>query len=176
MIRKAASATLLALTTVAFPATSARAVPPVHDTLEIHNVVQDNGEACGFPVRWEIDLVAQRTRFFNDQGQLVRVHLQISEDNTITNLDTGFTLREGPDRFIQRNIFEADGTVTIETNGLSVNVKAETGVVKDVGRFVVNFGPEGPVVLQSAGKHRPRELAIEGGFPAALAAFCDVLS
>lgn len=153
-----------------------RPYPPVRGTVELHNVEQDNGEACGFPVRREINLIAERTRFFNDEGELVRVHLQISEDNTITNLDTGFTLREGPDRFIQRNIFEADGTVTIETNGLSVNVEGETGTVKDVGRFVVNFGPEGPIVLQSAGKHRPREPSIEGGFLAVLAVFCDALS
>lgn len=38
MIRKAAAATLLALATDVLPATSALAVPPVHDTLELQNV------------------------------------------------------------------------------------------------------------------------------------------
>jgi hypothetical protein len=154
----------------------AGAIPPGFQTVTVTNVVEDNGEACGFPVRWNIDLTADITRFFDEDGTLVRMHLQVREMNTITNLDTGLTLQEGPDSFIQRNIFNDDGTVTIEANGLSVNVQGEENL-KDVGRFVTRVGPGLFAVVLSAGPHPVRGLATSGSVgPELLAAFCDVLS
>jgi hypothetical protein len=155
---------------------SAGAIPPEHETVTVTNVVQDDGEACGFPVRWDIELTADITRFFDQDGTLVRQHLQVREMNTVTNLDTGLTLQEGPDSFIQRNIFNDDGTVTIQANGLSVNVQGEEKL-KDVGRFVTRVGPGLFEVVLSAGPHPVRGLATSGSVgPELLAAFCDVLS
>ena len=48
--------------------------------------------SCGL-LRWEIHLTGDRFRFFDEDGLLVRVQVHISEDNTITNLDTGETYR-----------------------------------------------------------------------------------
>src|SRR3989337_4454446 len=72
------------------------AVPPEREFVALTNVVQDNGEACGFPVRWDIDLTINITRFFDGDGALVREHFQIREMNTVSNLESGLTLQEGP--------------------------------------------------------------------------------
>ena len=102
---------------------------------------------------------------------------EIRELNTVTNLATGLTLQEGPDAFIQRNIFNDDGSVTIEANGLSVNVRGEDKL-KDVGRFVIRIGPGEFEIVMAAGPHPVRELLTggAGADPEVLAAFCDVLS
>lgn len=174
-MRRIAIGTLGLLLVMALAAAPASALPPERETFVVNNVVEDDGEACGFPVRWDIHFVSEVTRFFDEDGQLVREHAQLTEDNTVTNLATGLEVRDGPVRFIQRTLFQPDGTAIIEANGLSVNVQAETGTVRDVGRFVLASTPEGPVVLQSAGVHPARELFVDG-FPAVLAAFCDVLA
>src|SRR3989337_1599379 len=72
------------------------ALPPERESLALTNVVQDNGEACGFPVRWDIDLTIDITRFFDGDGALGREHFQIREMNTVSNLESGLTLQEGP--------------------------------------------------------------------------------
>lgn len=153
------------------------AVPPEKTSVAQTNVVQDDGEACGFPVRWDIDLTADITRFFDRDGDPEREQAQVREMNTITNLDTGLTLQEGPVSFVQRTLFNDDGSVTIEANGLSVNVRGEEKL-KDVGRFVVRIGPGEFEVLMAAGPHPVRELLTggAGADPEVLAAFCDVLS
>ena len=164
-----------ALAVVNVMVSPAAAVPPERESLALTNVVEDNGEACGFPVRWDIDLTIELTRFFDRDGAVEREHLQIREMNTVSNLESGLTLQEGPDAFIQRNIFNDDGSVTIEANGLSVNVRGEEKL-KDVGRFVIRIGPGEFEIVMAAGPHPVRELATEGVTPALLAAFCDVLS
>ena len=151
------------------------AVPPEREFVAQTNVVQDNGEACGFPVRWDIDLTIDITRFFDGDGALTREHFQIREMNTVSNLESGRTLQEGPDAFIQRNLYNDDGSVTIEANGLSVNVRGEEKL-KDVGRFVVRIGPGEFEVVMAAGPHPVRELSTGAVTPELLAAFCDVLS
>ena len=45
----------------------------------------------------------------------MRVQVHISEDNTITNLDTGETYREGPDNFMQTTLFTGDGPLIVAT-------------------------------------------------------------
>jgi hypothetical protein len=154
----------------------AMATPPERSSVALTNVVQDNGEACGFPVRWDISLTADITNFFDRNGELTRVHAQVREMNTVTNLATGLTLQEGPDAFVQRTLFNDDGSVTIEANGLSVNVRGEEKL-KDVGRFVIRVGPGEFEVLFAAGPHPVRGLATTGAVtPELLAAFCDVLN
>ena len=130
----------------------------IRQTIVQHNVVEDQGQACGFPVRWTIDLTVERTRYFDDAGNLVRIIDHVREENTVENLATGEVLREGPDAFQQMISFE-DGTVQVAINGLALNLQGEQ--LKDVGRVVL----ENQVILFSAGPHPARE-AIEGG-PAA---------
>lgn len=38
-----------------------------------------------------------------------RVQAHVHEDNTVTNLESGLTLREGPDSFLQTTYFSDDG-------------------------------------------------------------------
>lgn len=165
-------AIVLALGLGTAPATANQ---PVKEPLEIHNIVEDNGEACGFPVRWEINIWGHQTSFFDGDGNLVRQQGLLRELNTVTNLDTGLTLVEGPDSFMQRVDIEPDGSVTITTAGLSLIIHAGDESVRDVGRFVVSGGLEGDVLFM-AGQNEPRSLLADGGFTAVLAAFCDVLS
>ena len=161
---------LLALAVAVAAPANASAAPPTRQTIVQHNVVEDEGQACGFPVRWTIDLTVERTRFFDAEGNLVRIIDHGREDNTIENLATGKVLREGPDAFQQVITFEG-GTPRIAINGMAVNVPGEQ--LKDVGRVVL----EGGVIVLSAGPHSVRE-AIAPGRPIgdALAAFCDVLA
>ena len=162
---------LLALVAATATAAPALAEPPVHQTIVQHNVVEDQGQACGFPVRWTIDLTVERYRFFDQSGTTVRIIDHVREDNTIENLTTGTVLREGPDAFQQVISFE-DGRVTqIAVNGLSVKVAGEQ--LMDVGRVVL----EGGVIVFSAGPHDVRE-AVGPGRPLsdALVAFCEVLA
>ena len=74
----------------------------------------------------------------------------------ITNVDTGESLREGPDSFIQHIFFNDDGTVRLEINGLSVLVNSGEHLVVDAGRVVLFFGPGGPTVLDVSGRHDVR--------------------
>lgn len=167
---------LISLATVAFAGltTPAGAVPPQHFAVgPLLNIVQDQGQACGFPVRWTIELSVKGTNFFDQDGNIVRQQAHVKEDNTITNLDTGFTLREGPDSFMQTIVFNPDGTIAhLSATGLAVNVFGEQ--LKDVGRVV--WLPGTNEIVFSAGPHPVREAIEFGNFQTALAAFCDVLS
>ena len=163
-------AMLLTLVAAGALAGPAAAVPPTTQTITQHNVVEDQGEACGFPVRWTIDLAVERTRFFDADGTLVRIIDQVREDNTVENLDSGKVLREGPNSFQQMITFEG-GTAQVAINGLALNLQGEQ--LKDVGRVVI----ENQLIVFSAGPHPARE-AIDGGQPIgdALVVFCDALS
>jgi hypothetical protein len=163
-------AALLALAVCAALAAPAAAVPPTRQTIVQHNVVEDQGQACGFPVPWTIDLTVERTRYFDQDGVLVKIIDHVREDNTVENLTTGKVLREGPDAFQQVITFEG-GVVSVAINGLALNLQGEQ--LKDVGRIVI----ENAVIVFSAGPHPARE-ALAGGQPitAALVVFCDALS
>lgn len=165
------SVATLAVVALAAPAS---AVPPQHFTATPPpNIVEDQGQACGFPVRWTIELTVKGTNFFDQDGNIVRQQAHIKEDNTITNLDTGLTLREGPDSFMQTIVFNPDGTIAhLSATGLAANVFG-TGL-KDVGKVV--WLPGTNEIVFSAGPHPVREEVEFGNFQTALAAFCDVLS
>lgn len=154
---------------------TAAAMPPDRTTVDPPlNIVEDKGEACGFPVRWAIDISAvEITNFYDSEGRRIRQQAHITEDNTITNLDTGLTLREGPDHFMQTVYFGEDGRPThFVATGLAANVFGAD--VKDVGRVV--WLPGTNEVVFSAGKHDLREAIEFGTFADALVVFCDVLS
>lgn len=140
----------------------ALAAAPQRDQIAQNQVVQGQ-TSCGL-LRWEIHLTADRFRFFDSDGQLVRVQVHISEDNTITNLDTGETYREGPDNFMQTTLFTDDGPLIVAT-GLAANVQGAQ--LKDVGRVVIN--PLTGEIVFSAGQHPLREAQEAGNV---LEGFC----
>jgi len=162
---------LLTVVTAGALAAPAAATPPTRQTIVQHNVVQDQGQACGFPVRWTIDLTVERTRFVDADGNLVRIIDHVREDNTVERLDTGKRLREGPDAFQQVLTIEAGRVTSVAINGLALNLQGEQ--LKDVGRVVLENG----VIMFSAGPQPARE-AIAPGRPLsdALVVFCDALS
>src|SRR5688572_11372352 len=128
-------AALLALAVAGALAAPAAAAPPTRQTIVQHNVVEDQGQACGFPVRWTIDLTVERTRFFDGDGNLVRIIDHVREDNTVENLATGEVLREGPDAFQQVLTVEGGRVTSVAINGLALNLQGEQ--LKDVGRVVL---------------------------------------
>lgn len=151
---------------VALFAAPAMAAEPVRDTIVQNDVVQ--GEtSCGV-LRWEIHLTAERFRFFDEEGNLVRVQVHIQEDNTITNLTTGETFREGPVSFMQTILFTEEGPLIVAT-GLAANVFGQQ--LKDVGRVVID--PITGDIEFSAGPHPLREAQLEGNV---LEGFCSVFS
>ena len=156
-------------------AATASAIPPQHFTADPPpSIVQDTGQACGFPVRWTIDLSVEGTNFFDADGRRVRQQAHIHEDNTITNLQTGLTLREGPDSFMQTIYFnpETGAIEQIVATGLAANV--QDGNLMDVGR--VAWLPGTNEIVFSGGPHPVREAIEFGNFQTALGAFCEVLA
>lgn len=159
----AAAAAAAAAGAFAAPATAAE---PMRDTVVQNGVVQ--GEtSCGV-LRWEIHLTGERFRFFDNEGNLVRVQVHIREENTITNLTTGETLREGPVSFMQTTLFTDDGPRIVAT-GLAANVFGQQ--LKDVGRVVID--PLTGDIEFSAGPHPLREAQSEGNV---LEGFCAVFT
>lgn len=173
-MRRTALAVVVACAALACAAAPALAVPPQRFELTIHNPVQDQGQACGFPVLWDIRLTVEGTNFFDASGNLVRQQAHVREDNTITNLATGLTIREGPDSFMQTIYFRPDGTIDrLIATGLAANVQGDDPF-KDVGRVV--WLPGTNEIIFSAGPHPVREAIEFGNFRTGLRAFCDALS
>ncbi len=155
----------------------AGAVPPSTATFQFSDTVAGFVPECGINLQWDISGTVHRTTFFDRDGNVVRIQDLVQEDNLITNLDTGETLREGPDTFTQRILFNPDGTVTIQINGLSVLVNQGDGTVVDAGRVVLLFGPGGPSVLDISGRHDVRGIdPLTVDDPALLAGFCNAFA
>ncbi len=155
----------------------AGAVPPVTQSFTFAQTITGVAPSCGLPLSWDIEGTVERTLFFDQDGQVVRIQDQVREANTITNLDTGETLQEGPDSFIQRILFGDDGSVTIEINGLSVLVNQGDNSVVDAGRVVLFFGPDGPSVLSISGRHDIRGIdPLTVGDPILLDGFCSAFA
>jgi len=131
----------------------AAAVPPVTQSFTFAQTIEGVAQSCGLPLSWGIEGSVERTLFFDQDGNVVRIQDQVRELNTITNLETGERLQEGPDSFIQRILFGDDGSVTLQINGLSVLVNQGDNSVVDAGRVVLFFGPDGPTVLDVSGRH-----------------------
>ena len=173
-MRRTALLVGIAIAALGVATAPAVAVEPTRFEATVHNPVQDQGEACGFPVLWDINLTVEGTNFFDADGVLVRQQAHIHEDNTITNLTTGLTIREGPDSFMQTIHFNPDGTIReIVATGLAANVQGDEPF-KDVGRVV--WLPGTNEIVFSAGPHPIREAVEFGNFRTGLRAFCDALS
>ena len=166
---------VLALATVSAAglAAPALAVPPeqTKDLVLPTRVITGTTE-CG-TLTWTINIVVDIKDFFDNEGNLVRQIAHVTEDNTITNVTTGETLREGPDSFIQTIYFNENGTVNrIVASGLQARVGNE---LMDVGRVVLlPLGGGRLDLVFSAGQHPVREAADLGTLAAALPAFCAV--
>jgi hypothetical protein len=168
--------TLAVATALLVAAPAAASNPPVRDTVEARNTVQDMGEHCGFPVRWNIHMVIDRLRWFDDAGRLTREIHQISEDNTVENLATGKTVRDGPVDFVRYRHYE-DGVrqYTIDT-GIMVNVRDGNERLIDVGSVKYRILPDGRWdIIRAIGIHPAYEALHGNQFVAALGAFCRVL-
>ena len=151
----------------------AAAETPVHTSFPFSGSVSDSGEACGDPLSWEFSGEVMLTRFFDSEGNLVRIHAHVRESGTVTNLATGEVIELARTAFLERVLFEEDGSVIIEDVGLSVRVTEPEDFLLDVGRFVVRFNPN--ELLQSSGKHPIREInPFSVSDPALLEAFCPL--
>ena len=158
----------LATATLALPASAAA---PLHEQFSVNPTVTGQ-TPCG-QLRWDIHLTVRQTTFFED-GVRTKVIAHVHEDNTITNLTTGESFREGPDAFTQTTYFNADRTVNrIVATGLAANVQGER--FKDVGRVVLLPLGDGRFDLVfAAGQHPLREAADDGRLADALPAFCTL--
>lgn len=156
----------------AFPAS---AVPPTHVRLTFSGEVSDQGEACGDPLSWEFSGEVLLSRFFDSDGNLVRIQVQVRESGSVTNLTTGEVVTLPRTAFVERVLFVEDGTIIIEDNGLSVRITGPEDFLLDVGRFRVRLNPE--ELLQSSGQHPIREInPFSVDDPALLGAFCDLFN
>jgi hypothetical protein len=154
----------------ALPAT---ADPPTHQQFTFSGAVSDQGEACGDPLSWEFTGEVLLTRFFDSEGNLLRIQIQVRESGTVTNLTTGEVVDLPRTAFMERILFVEDGSIIIEDVGLSVRVTGPEDFLLDVGRFVVRLDPN--ELLQSSGRHPIREInPFSVSDPALLGAFCEL--
>ena len=151
----------------------AAADPPTHAQQTFSGAVTDTGQACGDPISWEFTGEVQLTRFFGNDGNLVRIHAHVQESGTVTNLATGEVVDLPRTSFLERVLLVEDGTIIIQDGGLSVRITGPEDFLLDVGRFVVRLNPA--ELLQSSGQHPIREInPFSVSDPALLAAFCDL--
>jgi hypothetical protein len=155
------------------PALPATADPPTRQSVSFSGAVTDQGQACGDPLSWEFTGEAMVTRFFDSEGDLVRIQVQVRESGTVTNLATGEVVELPRTAFTERVLFVEDGSIIIEDVGLSVRVTGPEDFLLDVGRFVVRLNPD--ELLQSSGQHPIREInPFSVDDPALLGAFCEL--
>jgi hypothetical protein len=156
-------------------AIAAAAVPPTHTQQTFSGAVTDEGQACGDPISWEFTGEVLITRFFDSDGNLVRIQVLVQESGTVTNLTTGEVVVLPQTSFLERVLLVEDGSIIIEDVGLSVRITGPEDFLLDVGRFVVRLDPD--ELLQSSGQHPIREInPFSVSDPALLGAFCDLFA
>jgi hypothetical protein len=161
--------------TMVIPAVPASADSPIHQRLSFSGAVTDEGDVCGFPLAWEFTGEVLLTRFFDAEGNLIRIHVHVQESGTVTNLATGEVIELPRTAFLERVLFVEDGSIIIEDVGLSVRITGSEDFLLDVGRFVVRLNPD--ELLQSSGQHPIREInPFSVTDPALLGAFCDLFA
>jgi hypothetical protein len=163
----------MAAASILLGALPAAADPPTHVRQSFSGAVTDQGQACGDPLSWEFTGEVLVTRFFDGEGNLVRIHAHVRESGTITNLATGEVVDLPRTAFIERVLFVEDGSIIVQDAGLSVRITGPEDFLLDVGRFVVRLRPN--ELLQSSGQHPIREInPFSVSDPALLGAFCDL--
>jgi hypothetical protein len=166
-----AAAALLAL---AAPAVAAP--PPETVRYPVHNPVQDNGEHCGFPVKWDIHMDVTRTRWRDDAGNLTHETQFIREENTLHNLDTGKTLRDGPVTFVRNHFYRGGVRQYTVDSGLMVNISGHGERMLDTGLVKFRVGPDGRWDILKMIGHHPVYRVLDGQpFIGVMRAFCGVL-
>lgn len=149
------------LTAAALPAV---ALPPEQDSFEFVDEFTDE-ESCGFAI--DVSFVGQGTErlFFDQNGDLDKIILNLSDRGTVTNPANGKTLK-GRDAWTVIVEFENGEDVGSSIAGLVFHLNAPGGgiVLIDAGRLV--FDDTGLVVVNG-----PHQL-LEGDF----AALCAALS
>jgi hypothetical protein len=168
LLRTTGTAALLMV--LALPA---GAVEPTQVRFPFSGAVTDQGQACGDPLSWEFSGEVLLTRFFDSEGNLVRIHAHVRESGTVTNLFTGEVVELPETAFLERVLFVEDSSIIIEDVGLSVRITGPEDFLLDVGRFVVRINPN--ELLQSSGLHPIREInPFSVSDPALLGAFCEL--
>jgi hypothetical protein len=167
---------LIAVLVLAVFAAPALAVPPTRTESHVSFPVE-NRAACGtYGVKWNIVLHSVNWTFFDREGRRTKLVQHITEDNTVRNTDTGLTLREGPDNFVQTTTFDpaTQQREHIFIVGVSAIVRRGREVLVDRGPILID-GQTGRIIW-SFGPHPLREL-IDGSFNTALAlpGFCHIL-
>jgi hypothetical protein len=151
----------------------AAADQPTHQRFTFSGAVTDEGQACGYPLSWEFTGEVLLSRFFDSEGNLIRIQIQVRESGTVTNLATGEVVDLPQTAFTERVLLVQDGSIIIEDVGLSVRVTGPDDFLLDVGRFVVRLNPD--ELLQSSGQHPIREInPFSVDDPALLGAFCEL--
>jgi hypothetical protein len=167
-----ATGTAALLMVTALPAA---ADPPMHQQFTFSGAVTDEGQACGDPLSWEFTGEVLLSRFFDSEGNLIRIQVQVRESGSVTNLATGEVIELPRTAFTERVLFVEDGSIIIEDVGLSVRVTGPEDFLLDVGRFVVRLNPD--ELLQSSGQHPIREInPFSVSDPALLGAFCELFA
>jgi hypothetical protein len=163
----------VAATSILLGALPAAADPPTHVRQSFSGAVTDQGQACGDPLSWEFTGEVLVSRFFDNDGNLIRIHAHVRESGTITNLTTGEVVDLPRTAFLERVLFVEDGSIIIQDVGLSIRVTGPEDFLLDVGRFVVRLNPN--ELLQSSGQHPVREInPFSVSDPALLGAFCEL--
>jgi hypothetical protein len=139
------------------------AAPP--DMRDVHfevHIVDD--WSCDFPIALDFVFDAREKFFYNEEGELIRFQAHVDRQGTLTNLETGLTLRDPGHSTVFIDMVE--GTQTVVGLNWNINVPGEGVVVLDVGRLVFDLYTGD--ILFEAGPHQLR-----GEGPTWL---CDVLS
>src|SRR5688500_9190692 len=81
-----ATGTAAVLMMTALPAA---ADPPTHQRFTFSGAVTDQGRACGDPLSWEFTGEVLLSRFFDSEGNRIRIQVQVRESGSVTDLATG---------------------------------------------------------------------------------------
>jgi len=175
-VRRFIVSVLVATAAGAALAAPAAAAPPTRTEGDIVRTDRDDAACGSYGVAWNVDLHFVQYDFRDDQGRLSKRVQHVTEDNTVVNTATGFTLRDYPVDFVQTTFFDpATGARKyVFIVGTSVNVRRGRERIVDRGPILID-APTGRIIW-SAGPHPVRE-AIEGNRPIteALPVFCDIL-
>jgi hypothetical protein len=143
-----------------FTSTAAFAAPPVVSTREVSGT---GTFSCGsFEVQEEYTYRVRTTRFYDNQGSLVRGISHLSWKGYLTNTTTGQTLMDHTERINHVDFT----TYNYSSTGLlwGITVPGRGIVVQDIGRLV--FDENGNIIFQ-AGTFQ----VLYGGYDVVCAAF-----
>ncbi len=154
---------LAGCSTVEAPQEMSTLAKPEMGTFPIENsfVIDDE---CDFPVLVEFTGQGKFLVFFDREGNPIRAQVHTRHDGTVTNLDTGLTLRDPVHR---TTFFDfVKGTMTVVGLELGITVPGSGVVALEAGRAV--FDLDTGKVLFVAGPHQ----FLDEGF----ALVCEALS